>query len=36
VKQHAIVFALCLLVSAWGLLVVTSYAFDPAGVGCCH
>jgi hypothetical protein len=36
VKQHAVIFALCLLFTAWGLLVVSSFAFDPAGVGCCH
>jgi len=35
-KRHAIIFALCLLAAAWGLLVVTEYARDPAGIRCCH
>jgi len=35
-KRHAAMFALCLLAIAWGLLVVASYALDPAGAGCCH
>lgn len=35
-KIHAVLFAICLWVIAWGLVVVVAYLADPAGVGCCH